>query len=81
MKTQLLIISAILILLAFSPTKAQDFSALVQNGELARQRGEFAKAIENFNSAKDLALKENDKSRQAQVCNLLGQIFYNAGKL
>lgn len=80
MKTQLFIISLILILLAFSPTKAQDFSALVQNGELARQRGEFAAAIEDFNIAKDLAIKANDKLRQAQVCNLLGQIFYTQAR-
>lgn len=68
------------ILLTFSIVQAQDFSALMQSGELARQRGEFVKSIENFNGAKDLAIKAKDKSRQAQVCNLLGQVFYTEAK-
>ena len=80
MKVSLFILSAILILFAFSSTKAQDFLALVKSGESARQRGEFARAIENFNSAKDLAIKANDKSGQAQVCNLTGQVFYTLAK-
>ena len=69
-----------LFLLTFTIVQAQDFSALVQTGEAARQRGEFAKSIENFNSAKDLAVKAGDQSRQAQVCNLIGQVFYTQAK-
>ncbi len=80
MKIQRIFSLLLFILFTFSIVRAQDFSGLVQSGELARQRGESARAIEDFNIAKDLAVKANDKSRQAQVCNLIGQVFYTQAK-
>ncbi len=80
MRIQRIFSLLLFILLTFSIARAQDFSGLVQSGELARQRGEFARAIEDFNIAKDLAVKANDKSRQAQACNLIGQIFYTQAR-
>lgn len=69
-----------LLLLLVSGIKAQDFASFMQAGELARQRGEFQKAIENFENAKESAVKSSNKSQQAQVSNLIGQVFYTVAK-
>ncbi len=75
MKTQTLICLSILILAAFQFAPAQDFASLVQGGEAARQRGEYPKAFENFNQALKSAEMAGDKSKQAQIYNLLGHIY------
>ncbi len=80
MRIRQFIFFIVLFLPTFSIVQAQDFSALMQSGELARQRGEFVKSIEHFNSAKDLAIKADDKLRQAQICNLIGQVFYTEAR-
>ena len=76
MKTRLIIYLLIIISLAFQSTRAQDFASFVQSGETARQRGEYARAFENFNRALQSAETSGDKSRQAQVYNLRGHIHY-----
>ena len=76
MKTRTLIYLSIIILATVRLAAAQNFESLVQTGEAARQRGEYARAFENYNRALQSAETSGDKSRQAQVKNFLGHIYY-----
>jgi CHAT domain-containing protein len=76
MKAQTSIFIALILLLAFQFVQAQDFASLVQTGETARQRGEYARAFENFNQALNAAETAGDQSKQAQIYNLRGHIHY-----
>ena len=77
MKSQTSIfISLVIITLTFQVAHAQDFAALVQKGETARQRGEYPQTFKEFNQALKTAEAAGDQSKQAQIYNLLGHLYY-----
>jgi len=80
MKTQPLIFLSLVILFASQFVHAQNFSLLIQNGEVARQRGEYPKAFESFNQALNIAETWGDKSKQAQTLISLGHLYYLQAK-
>ncbi len=65
-----------LILLTIVNLQAQDFASLVMTGEAARQRGEYKQAFADFDQALAAAETSGDKSKQAQIYILRGQIHY-----
>lgn len=59
---------------------AQDFSFFVKAGELARIKGDYKQAFENYDAAFELAEKADDKSKQARIFIHRGHIFYIQGQ-
>lgn len=76
MKFRSLFFITVLVVFVFVGIQAQDFSSLVSKAEFARQRGEYPNAFENLKSALDLAEASGDRSKQAQIYNLFGHIYY-----
>lgn len=75
-KTQKIVLFLILAVCAYKEIQARDFSELVIRGELARIRGEYSTANENFKTALKLAENSADKSKQAQIFIHLGHLSY-----
>ena len=76
MNIRLLVFISALILSAVLHIQAQDFASLTAAGEAARQFGDYKRAFADFDEALKLAESAGDRSKQAQIFSLRGQIHY-----